>query len=79
MEGFIAYYNHEHRHSGIGYYTPASVHYDTAREVQAARQATLDTAYREHPERFARRPMATRLPSKAAINDPERRQEPSLV
>lgn len=22
MEGFTAYYNHEHRHSGIGYHTP---------------------------------------------------------
>ena len=33
-ETFFAYYNHEHRHSGIGYHTPASVHYGTATEVR---------------------------------------------
>jgi putative transposase len=31
---FFAYYNHEHRHSGIAYHTPASVHYNTATEVR---------------------------------------------
>jgi len=28
-EEFFTYYNHEHRHSGIGLHTPASVHYGT--------------------------------------------------
>ena len=36
-EAFFAFYNHEHRHSGIGYHTPASVHYGTAAEVRAQR------------------------------------------
>ena len=26
-EAFFSYYNHEHRHSGIGLHTPASVHF----------------------------------------------------
>lgn len=73
MEGFVGYYNHEHRHSGIGYYTPASVHFGTAGLVRTQRQATLDAAYAAHPERFNRRPEAPRLPEKAAINDPTRR------
>ena len=30
-EAFFGYYNHEHRHSGIGLHTPASVHHGTAR------------------------------------------------
>ena len=30
-EAFFAYYNHDHRHSGIGQHTPASVHFGTAR------------------------------------------------
>ncbi|WP_316771111.1 integrase core domain-containing protein [Streptomyces sasae] len=30
FDAFIAYYNHEHRHSGIGWHTPASVHFGTA-------------------------------------------------
>jgi putative transposase len=34
FDAFIAYYNHEHRHSGIGWHTPASVHFGTAEEVR---------------------------------------------
>ena len=33
-EQFFAYYNHEHRHSGIGLHTPASVHHGTATESE---------------------------------------------
>jgi putative transposase len=73
MDAFVAYYNHEMRHSGIGYYTPASVHYGTAELVRDQRQATLDAAYAKHPERFRRRPRASRLPEKVTINDPARR------
>ena len=70
-ERFFAYYNHEHRHSGIGYHTPASVHYDTAAEVRAHRQATLDSAYAANPARFRhRRPQPPELPTVAWINEP---------
>jgi putative transposase len=31
---FCAYYNHEHRHSGIGLHTPYSVHIGTAPAIQ---------------------------------------------
>ena len=73
MNEFVGSYNHEHRHSGIGYCTPASVHFGTAETVRAHRQQTLDTAYAKHPERFNRRPEATRLPERAAINGRTRR------
>jgi putative transposase len=70
-EAFFAYYNHEHRHSGIGYHTPASVHYDTAAEVRAQRQFTLDAAYAVNPARFRhRRPQPPKLPTVAWINEP---------
>ena len=55
-EGFFAEYNHVHRHSVIGWHTPASVHFGTAGAVDQARQITLNAAYDAHPERFARRP-----------------------
>lgn len=74
MDGFITSYNHEHYHSGIGYYTPASVHHGTAEAVRELRQSALDSAYAKHPERFARRPRATQLPAIAYINDPARRR-----
>lgn len=68
---FFAYYNHEHRHVGIGLHTPASVHYGTARQVRALRQVTLDEAYAAHPERFGnRRPRPPKLPTQAWINQP---------
>jgi putative transposase len=69
---FFAYYNHEHRHSGIAYHTPASVHYGTATEVRAQRQVTLDAAYTANPVRFRhRRPEPPKLPTVAWINEPE--------
>ena len=67
---FFAAYNHEHRHSGIGWHTPASVHYGTAEQIRKHRQATLDTAYTQHPDRFNRRPRAPQLPDEAWINQP---------
>jgi len=70
-ERFFGYYNHEHRHSGIGLHTPASVHYGTADQVRVHRQQTLDAAHAAHPERFGnRRPQAPKLPTVAWINQP---------
>ena len=70
-QAFFAYYNHEHRHSGIGYHTPASVHYGTAEEVRSQRAETLDAAYAANPIRFChRRPQPPKLPTVAWINEP---------
>jgi putative transposase len=69
-EAFFTYYNHEHRHSGIGYHTPASVHYGTAVEVRAKRVATLGAAYAANPTRFHGQPHPPELPTVAWINEP---------
>ncbi len=71
-EQFFGYYNHEHRHSGIGLHTPASVHHGTATAVRAQRVVTLDAAYAAHPDRFRARPVPPRLPTAAWINQPSR-------
>lgn len=69
---FIDHYNHHHRHSGIGYHTPASVHFGTAGLVQAERARVLDAAYAAHPERFVNKPPAPPdLPGPAWINQPK--------
>ena len=69
---FFAWYNTEHRHSGIGMMTPEAVHFGRAPEIAAARQQTLLAAYRLHPERFVRRPPSPPvLPSAAWINPPQ--------
>jgi putative transposase len=75
-ETFFAYYNHDHRHSGVGYHTPASVHYGTADEVRAQRAETLDAAYAANPARFHhRRPQPPKLPTVAWINEPPRDEQ----
>jgi putative transposase len=76
MNGFVSWYNHEHRHSGIGWHTPASVHYETAEHIRHERQRTLDTAYATHPKRFTKRPIAPKLPTKTTINDPQKQKQP---
>jgi putative transposase len=68
---FFEYYNHHHRHSGIGLHTPASVHYGTATEIRAQRAATLDAAFAANPRRFCgRRPTPPKVPTVAWINNP---------
>lgn len=68
---FMSYYNTEHRHSGIGLYTPGSVHDGTWQHVRDARQQVLDAAYAAHPQRFrAGPPRAPELPVQAWINQP---------
>jgi putative transposase len=68
---FFAWYNHDHRHSGIGYHTPADVHYGHALAVRAARADTLTAAYTRTPERFVRKhPEPPPLPTTAWINQP---------
>jgi putative transposase len=69
---FFGWYNDEHRHSGIGFHTPADVHYGRAELVQARRAMVLDAAYAAHPERFVRKPPTPpALPTAAWINNPE--------
>jgi putative transposase len=69
-QDFFAWYNDEHRHSGIGMLTPAVVHFGQAPVVLAGRQGVLDAAYQAHPERFVRRPTPLPLPSEVWINKP---------
>ncbi|MFJ6464960.1 transposase [Streptomyces sp. NPDC091387] len=73
-DALIAYYNQEHRHSGIGWHTPASVHFGTAGEVRDQRAVTLAQAYTRHPERFSRRPRPPALPQTAWIDDLAKRR-----
>ncbi len=68
---FFGWYNHQHRHSGIGYHTPSAVHHGQATTVQQQRAAVLQAAYAAHPERFVRQlPIPPALPQPAWINPP---------
>jgi putative transposase len=69
---FFAWYNHEHRHSGIGLMTPAVVHHGQGEELRAKRTVVLAQAYLRTPERFVKgRPQPPELPKAAWINEPK--------
>jgi putative transposase len=77
---FFEAYNHHHRHSGIGYHTPASVHFGTAAAVRAERALVLDAAYAAHPDRFVNgAPTPPDLPGPAWINQPKEVEGQSIV
>ena len=68
---FFPWYNHQHRHSGIGLMSPAVVHHGQAQALHAARASVLEAAYAATPERFVRRPpRPPALPTAAWINKP---------
>jgi putative transposase len=72
---FFGWYNHQHRHSGIGLMTPATVHHGHAEQTHAARSHVLNAAYAATPERFVRRPpRPPALPTAAWINKPDSEQ-----
>ena len=74
---FFPWYNDEHYHSGIGYMTPAAVHYGTASRLFADRQQALRLAYQAHPERFVKgQPIPPALPTAVWINPPKPAVEP---
>jgi putative transposase len=68
---FFRWYNHQHRHSGLGFHTPAAVHFGHAEVVQLERARVLQAAYAARPERFVRHaPVPPPLPGPAWINQP---------
>lgn len=81
----FAWYNDEHHHSGIGYFTPKQVHYGLAQAAFATRELTLATAFQQHPERFVKGlPKPKTVPTEVWINPPvlpARREEvsPTIV
>lgn len=73
MDEFVDWYNHEHRHSGIGLHTAADVFYGLAGEKDTQRRAVLADARARHRHRFSSdtAPKIIDLPETAAINPPK--------
>jgi len=68
MAAFFTDYNTNHRHSGLNYYTPDTVHYGLVEQARRQRQTTLDACYARNPHRYRRRPTAPGVPPRAGIN-----------
>ena len=73
MDEFTHWYNHEHRHTGIGLHTPADVHFGLAAATAAGRRTVLAQARARHPHRFGgitTAPKILDLPDTVWINRP---------
>lgn len=69
---FFDWYNNEHRHSGIGYFTPDSLHTGEAYQIREARCSVLKAAHEKNPERFVNGiPNLRPIPSAVWINKPK--------
>ncbi|MBM7768257.1 putative transposase [Glutamicibacter nicotianae] len=77
MNRVVQAYNGHHRHSGIGFHTPADVHFGMTGHVEDQRLAALQKAWDTHPERFGQRrlPKKLLLPVAAWINKPMKLEE----
>ena len=76
LRSFFAWYNTEHRHSGIAMMTPQSVHLGLAKEIWEQRRRVLEESFRNHPERFVHgTPKPPALPTAAWINEPKTTEE----
>ena len=70
VDGFVEWYNSEHRHSGIQYVTPNQRHYGEADAICTTRQRTYEEARRQNPRRWSREPRSWEQPAVVQINDP---------
>jgi len=68
---FFAWYNTQHRHSGIAMLTPESVHYQLHQKIITTRSEALKAFYHQHPERFVKGiPKVENIPKEVWINNP---------
>lgn len=53
VDGFVAWYNEEHRHSALRFVTPADRHYGREKAILAQRRRVFERARRRHPQRWS--------------------------
>lgn len=50
---FVQWYNHEHRHSAIGFVTPVQRHEGLDEQLLSNRKAVYEAAYAKNPDRWS--------------------------
>jgi hypothetical protein len=78
FEGFVEWYNGEHRHSGIKYVTPNQRHFGEADAICAIRQQTYSKAHQENLHRWSRPPRCWKQPEIVKVNYPLPEQQRSI-
>ena len=74
---FVRWYNHEHKHSGLKFVTPAQRHNGVAAAVLAQREAVYAEARQRNPQRWSRSTRNWELKDEVWLN-PERMQPEEL-
>lgn len=70
-QGFFDWYNRSHRHSGIAFMTPESLHRGETSTIIENRSSTLRVAFIDHPLRFkGKLPQPATPPAAVWINPP---------
>lgn len=70
LDGYVPWYNGQHKHSGIALFSPAQVHDGSWEHVWQVRQQALEDYYRLHPARFHYRPVTPAPAGVVGINLP---------
>lgn len=73
---FVAWYNHEHLHSGIGFVTPSSRHAGDDVATLQARRRVYEAARTRHPERWSGGTRSWAAPAEVVLN-PTKQTKPS--
>ncbi len=68
VAAFVAWYNHEHKHSGIGFVAPADRHAGRDVEILAARRDVYEQARRRNPSRWSRHTRLWSRPDTVTLN-----------
>lgn len=76
LKPFFKWYNSQHRHSGIAYFTRDDAHFGRAACLQQERQKVLTKTYAKNPDRLVRGvSQPTKIPDAAWINPPKATDE----
>ncbi len=78
MQGYVTWYNQNHKHSGIALFSPNEVHDDTWHGLWQQRDKTHQAYYEAHPERFHHRPTTPAPPGLVGINIPKENTKNNL-
>ena len=78
MQEFVNWYNHEHRHSGIRFVTPATRHFGEDKLILEKRKEVYEEAKQKNPSRWASGKTRIWEPiQEVALNPSERKEEAS--
>ncbi|WP_084301768.1 integrase core domain-containing protein [Desulfonatronovibrio hydrogenovorans] len=68
VEGFVLWYNHDHRHSSLVYVTPNDRHTGRDKEILARRRFVYQRAKMKNPERWSGQIRKWSAPSEVTLN-----------